>query len=551
MLDPIVARARTVAQILSDDYRLVLPYFQRGYAWQEQHVSRLLADLTERADGGGDFEWYPLGTIIVAKKPDLPEAWVADGHQRVITLTILIAILRDLEDDPELKRRLAQCIFAEGADGDERYRLTTHAIAKDCLRTFVQAAGSTALPHPDGDVDLSESAQNIIANRDYLAVELAAQSAERRRRIAAYLLDRCFILVASVDEQLVAQLLFSTMHDTGLKPSPVDLFKAQVLGRVNVDARDECQTVWEQLEARLGQSNFDTMLRHVLVLEMRTQPKDTVHNALQSRFDLDEASGAQSFVQRPLRTIGGHFANLREASLRPGTLPAQVTRRIQFLEWVRNHDTWALPVLHWLDRRGADDPETAAFMRRLEALAWCSMIRTEEPAKRDQRYVAMLEAIDNGSILRADGGLAVSRSEQQIVRSVLSQANYAKRRYRLFLLMRINAAIEGDDVVEITSDATIEHVFPSKPAAGSRWDADFPETIASRYRSMLGNLTLLTETEQNKARNHDFDLKRRVLAGSRFALSRRLAGHPAWGPKQIDQATAEMIDILMRSWGLA
>ena len=551
MLDPIVARARTVAQLLSDDYRLALPYFQRGYAWQEQHVARLLADLNERADGGGDIEWYPLGTMLLAKQPDLPEAWVADGHQRFITLTILIALLRDLEDDPALKRRLAQCILADAVDGEERYRLTTHEGAKDCLRAFVQEAGSTVRPYPDADIDLSESAQNIIANRDYLAEVLGKLSAERRFRLATYLLDRCFILVAAVAEQQVARLMFSTMHDTGLKPSSVDLFKAQVLGRVNIDARDECQTIWEQLAARLGQSNFDTLLRHILVLEMRTQPKETVQYALQTHFDLDEANGARSFVQRPLRTIGGHFAGMLEASLRHGTLPAAITRRVQYLEWVRNHDTWALPVLHWLDRRGADDPETVPFMRRIEALAWCSMIRTEEPAKRDQRYIAILEEIDKGSIFLADSALVVSRREQQAVRAVLTQANYARRRYRLFLLMRINAALQGDEVVEITTEATMEHIFPSKPAAGSRWLTDFPETIADRYRGMLGNLTLLTETEQNKARNYDFRVKREVLTGSRFALSRRLGDQTAWGPKQIDQATRDMIDIVMRSWGFA
>ena len=51
MPEPIVARAHNVARIFSDDFRLVLPYFQRGYAWQESHVARLLADMLEQAEG--------------------------------------------------------------------------------------------------------------------------------------------------------------------------------------------------------------------------------------------------------------------------------------------------------------------------------------------------------------------------------------------------------------------------------------------------------------------------------------------------------------------
>ena len=178
------------------------------------------------------------------------------------------------------------------------------------------------------------------------------------------------------------------------------------------------------------------------------------------------------------------------------------------------------------------------------------MIRTEEPAKRDTRYIALLDEIDGGRALQAGGALSISRGELQKVRETLAQPHITKRRYRLFLLMRINAAIEGDDTQRTTTDATMEHIFPSRPQANSRWQSDFPEAIAARYRNMLGNLTLLTEAEQNEARNHDFALKRPVLAGSRFELSRRLGDRGAWMPKDVDRATQEMIDILVRSWGL-
>ena len=67
---------------------------------------------------------------------------------------------------------------------------------------------------------------------------------------------------------------------------------------------------------------------------------------------------------------------------------------------------------------------------------------------------------------------------------------------------------------------------------------------------MLGNLTLLTEAEQNRAKNHEFAMKRAVLADSAFSLSRRLADHQTWRPQDIERATSEMTDIVMRSWGL-
>ena len=489
---PIQARAYAVARILSDEFRLVLPYFQRGYAWQEVHAARLLTDTLERAHGGGETDWYPLGSIIVSKRPDQPEAWVADGHQRLITLTILIAILRDLEADAALKLRLASCILADGAnsaDGDLAYRLTTHEAARDCLRAHVQAPGSSLQPREADDDDVSESEANIIANRDYLAGELTSLSPAQRRSLALFVLDRCFILVASVAEQQVARLLFSTMHDTGLKPSTVDLFKAQVLGRIAPDAREECQTIWERLEARLGLSDFSALLHHIAVLEVRATPREPVQSILQARFDLDEAAAAQSFVRRRLHATGGHFLGMRQAVLRPGSLSGPVSRRLQYLEWVRGHDTWAPPVLHWLACRGADDPRTEEFMRKVEALAWVSTILTTDPARRDQRYISLLSEIDSDKALEAGGALQIGDADRRKIREILAAPQITKRRYRLFLLLRINGALDGDASVRFAADATLEHIFPARPAAGSRWQSDFTAAQALRFRNMLGNLT--------------------------------------------------------------
>lgn len=554
LLEPIGAKARAVAGILSDEYRLVLPYFQRGYAWQQQHVARLLTDLLDRAGKAVTPDWYPLGSIIVSKTADLPETWVADGHQRLITLTILIAILRDLETEPELKSRLADCVLAPGGhgerEGDLGYRLTTHEAARERLRSCVQDLGATNLVPPEEAEDLTESEANIIANRDHLRAGLIEISAVKRRDLARYLLDRCFILVVSVPDQNVARLLFSTMHDTGLKPSTVDLFKAQVLGRIHPDARDDCQTVWERLESTLGQSGLNDLLRHIAMIELRDVPKEQVHTVLQTRFDLDEASAAQFFVQRRLRGAGAHFVAIRDAANQPPGGASLISRHLQHLSWVRSHDTWALAALHWLERRGLDDPLTARFLQKLEALAWVNVVSAEDPARRDARYIRLLGEIEDGTALDGAGALEIAKAERRRVREVLASPNFTNRRYRLFLLLRINAALDGDMGKRSLAEATLEHIFPVRPPAKSRWHTDFKSKDASRYRNMLGNLTLLTEAEQNLAKNHDFAAKRGVFAESEFSLSRRLAEYQAWRPQDIERATSEMTDILMRSWGL-
>src|SRR6185437_6895545 len=73
--------------------RLQVPFNQRSYAWREKHVRNLLQDLDqeiERADGSE----YFLGTIVLIQKGSEPPT-IVDGQQRLATVSILLARIRD------------------------------------------------------------------------------------------------------------------------------------------------------------------------------------------------------------------------------------------------------------------------------------------------------------------------------------------------------------------------------------------------------------------------------------------------------------------------
>jgi hypothetical protein len=180
------------------------------------------------------------------------------------------------------------------------------------------------------------------------------------------------------------------------------------------------------------------------------------------------------------------------------------------------------------------------------------MICAVEPPQRHQRYMRILGEIDRGDVLSERSVLAISREEERKIRSTLASPNYTNRSYKLFLLLRANAAIEGDDHVSFTPEATIEHIYPRNPASGSRWATDFNQPKrAAQLRNSLGNLTLLTRSEQDRTKNLDFANKREVLRSSVFALSRRLADRQTWRPDDVEANAEEVIKILFRSWGLA
>ena len=544
---PISSRCESVEAVFTGEYKFAVPYFQRGYAWQQEHAGRLVADLLTHAAGTQPTDWYPLGAIIVAHRPGAPVADVADGHQRLITLTILIAVLRDLETDAARRQRLARCIIDETGAA----RFSTLQGTAELLLTAIQAEGATTLDAATEGLELTPSEAAVLDNRALIAERLSELSLAERRRLADFLLERTVLVKITVEEDSAARLLFSTMHETGVKPKSADLLKSRVLGRCTGQNRDQAQTIWEGIEARLGRDRMDALFLSIAAIKSRALATEHPDVALGQVFDFESSQVASDFVLEHLRPIGARHVEMLNAGLDPRAQPGPVFRRLQYLSWIVRHETWRLPALHWLVQSGYEHPKTFDFLKRLEALAWVQMIRAEEAIRRDRRYLAILDEIDRGRALEPGGALDVLAQERETARSILIAPNVARRPYKLFLLLRLNSIYEGDSAVTITPDATVEHIFPQRPGAASGWARDYGRSGEdASLKHMLGNLTLLTEREQNRAANRDFDLKRATYATSAFALSRRLASFSSWRPENIRSRTEDLVDDFLADLGL-
>src|SRR3954453_1098325 len=92
-------------EVFSSDYSFRIPDYQRPYAWEREQAEQLLEDLLDTLRRDED-EPYFLGSVVLVKEPDQASAEVIDGQQRLTTLTILFAVLRDLADAQELEHEI-------------------------------------------------------------------------------------------------------------------------------------------------------------------------------------------------------------------------------------------------------------------------------------------------------------------------------------------------------------------------------------------------------------------------------------------------------------
>ncbi len=545
MQDYISVRVISLGELFSGTFRFRLPYFQRAYAWHTTEVSRLLANVLEAMSEPEDLRRYFLGKLMLAKDPGEPDTALVDGHQRIMSLTILFAVLRDLENAPDARGRLHGFIAGSG------YRLAPQEANAEFCERYVQALGATGVDLEEDIAELSETERNIIENRNLLRFELTKPeiSDADRRGLIEFLSDRCFVIVSSVSDENEAWRILKTEEETRVGFSETDRAKASLLSIIPPEERSACQRVWEACESQLGATDMHGLLGHMRTLKLRKRSERPIEIDIAEGFRFDRPRSGRAFLEQELLPAANLLAKIRHGGLDGATEAGASQDVIQRLDWI-NTQLWVPAALLWLTRRSGDR-ETALFFRRIERLVWLMRIAGHDPTKQQRRILSLLSEIERGLPVDSMKELDISKTIREPALANLRSKTFDSKHYDARVLRRVSIAL-GQDPGPIHADSlTIEHILPRGFSPKSGWRTHFPTKKAVQsYCHMLGNLTFLTSADNRAADTLDWPEKRAILARSRLVLSNRLAATVEWTPAAIVSRTEELIRILFQAWDL-
>ena len=124
----ILGESHPLGKVFSSDYIFSIPFYQRPYAWTTEETEELLDDVLAflgddpetDATPVRDLRPYFLGSVVLVKRPHDPHAEVVDGQQRLTTLTLLFAQIRDLAPSDEERKHFAP-VRQRGRQPDPRH----------------------------------------------------------------------------------------------------------------------------------------------------------------------------------------------------------------------------------------------------------------------------------------------------------------------------------------------------------------------------------------------------------------------------------------------
>jgi hypothetical protein len=560
------AKEKAIRDVFHRDYAFSIPPYQRPYSWGTDQAKTLLSDLLAASSNftvGMDVNRvtpYFLGSIVVIKQENQPEAQVIDGQQRLTTLAILISALRTRFTDAKRKATFGEFVLEQGdplVGTQDRCRLMLRErdhvfFETNFLRhpTFAQLPGLLA-------GKLSDPQKHLVENAQALLDDLSNLDPARRDTLAAFLLQHTYLVIVSTASLESAFRIFSVLNDRGLDLTVADILKSEIVGRIPAAAQDAYVKKWEDAEVELGTQRFADLFSHIRMIHDRKKLRTTVLEGFRAAVPLTNPG---TFIDDELLPLADAMQAIFQADYEC-TDPAIEKKTNQALRWLlRIGDQDWVPVALSLITHYVDTPAVvAAKLVELEKLAAILWLNRFDINNRIDRYGKILEEIANDKSNTADlPSLIASIGEKTIAADAIGGDvyNLSPAPKRTFVLLRLDAALSSGEANYDFDTITVEHVLPQNPDANSLWIQWWPDPVV-REKSVhqLGNLALLNRRQNSAALNWEFTVKKekyyqKKTGGSPFQITSRVLKETEWTPVVFARHQVETVAKLKEIWGL-
>jgi hypothetical protein len=554
----------SISDLLSGPYLLNIPLFQRPYSWGREQAEQLLDDLLEAAGIGcaGEVDQtYFLGAVVLMDSPGAEttrltakmtprEFGVIDGQQRLVTLMTLLAVLRDLETDPKkpVGRRVSSMLVAQLGTRffrTERFRMHLSTRERAVFEDHILLPGSSILPAYLAAPSLPEA--TLLDVRDRFAAVLGEMTNSARRMLADFIADCCFVVVIVGSDIDRSHQMFVVLNERGKKLQRNDILKSDILSRMSTSNAKWAVGMWDEMALALGEG-FEPFFGHVRTIfgHGRLQIVSGVRQVIR------DSGGSEAFFKDVFLPLAKAYVLVRSNG--ENVLPPDMQRTLIYLNRLPEGD-WAPAAMMALKDWSRDPSRTAFLLREIERLAMLTRLLCAGAGKRVRRFAELIKIMRSGEpIDETHPVLQISREEARGMAFHLKDFHKRNPKVCKLLLMRLGDELAGDMDAVDPDLYTTEHVLPQRPSATSQWRQVFASTEErAQLVESLGNLVLITQQENDRARNASWDEKKAIYAkGSSkapvLAITRDVLNEQEWRKSQIEEREIRLIGTIDRIW---
>lgn len=551
------AQPKTIRDILHTGDQYIIPLFQRYYSWEKSHWERLRMDIWALMENGAKPVHF-LGPLVCTHPPRLPGNssifQLIDGQQRVTTLTILLAAIRDVARARNLNDFADEVtedyLLFKRKQGSDRYKVLPRLGDREVLTAMIEGH------------DLSGYTQSRVFEAwKYFQRHVQHLSRKDTQQQLTKLLD-----VISTRLNLVAVLIdgenpyeiFESLNSTGLPLKESDLIRNFVFMAIPLAKQQEFNDLhWTTFEQMFDAADADE------AIEMTPFYRDyLMRHGTYSKEDatfIDFKNVHEEALKQPGALVAElkRYARLYLMLCRPGMVKDKKMRRI-FSQIAGMDIATAYPlILNLLDRfdRGIlSEEDLCGCLTDLLSFVLRRSICSETTRTYGRWFVEVITLIRSQPRTDLQAYWLSRRwpDDAAVCDRLPTLEIYRRESTKTRLILEALEESFGHRERVDLSTLTIEHVMPQtisnnkhgkawKEMLGAEW-----EKVHSTLLHTLGNLTLTGYNPELS--NSNFDVKRVELGNSHLDLNTHFPPLQKWDAEAIHVRSVALAKQLAGLW---
>ena len=515
----IEANKGILKKIFSEEFWFIVPQYQRPYVWQEENIQELIDDLYYAFENKQNSEYF-LGALVLKRttEKEFREYEILDGQQRLTTLCMMMAVIRDLIKKPQYKYTLSQMIYQEENEllkvpSRNRIKYNTRDKVKDFVKDYIIANGSTRKRdlvnyHEDTNISVSNMAKAIST------MHTIFENKENLESFAVFLLNNVLFIYVSTDNTEDAFRLFTILNDRGIPLSNADILKSINIGEISEEDLDEYSKHWEYLEEKYHKG-FDRFLSFVRTILLKNKPSsnllDEYEKNIYQKNILKKGKNTIDF----LIELDGIYDKIID--LNDENLSNEYKNLVTIMKLGLHSDEWIPTVLSYFlkfEYYNLDE-----FIKKLEYKFIGDLMSNVSPSKRRENLNNIIKTIEIVSKENIDilfENRELFDIDKNIFRKNINGDIYGKK-YTKYLLLKMEYLMNDNSVyLSNYKEISIEHVLPQNPLKKSHWRRDFTEEQRKLWTNKLSNLVLISNKKNVKLANLYFKKKKEEYLKNRM-----------------------------------
>lgn len=599
--DKIRAAEISVNDLFGDKYLFEVPDYQRPFVWEKENFEQLFDDIRIEIDKNQEqyqskftnYEPYFLGSIVLYQKELRSNGYgkyeIIDGRQRLVSLAILMAVIRDLAisvKNQKAKDTMQKKIYQEENEYEgtqasvrievkdsekeffKKYILTAEGISQ-ILTSSSNAQGEilATASQPKNPKDLARNLKklrqklNRSENHMLDAIEVFwgrfhnihdAVDEDLLNRYISYLLQKVIVVAVKTDSLESAFRLFKTLNKRGVEIGSADILKSENLSTIQGEERGEYADKWEEIEEETVSETdikLETLINFIRIIEIPGRQEREVFQDFEDKFFSKYPSKKGKFFIDYLdevKTIYEENIEGGKISIEDSVKKVYYYNLIAVMRKFIIFNDWMATVIQFV-RKFGDDLALYEFLKKLEKAIFLDWLTSTTQERRVARVYQLIKIIAESSTPYEVIDHSILNDEIKAKRSDFDQAiddinfyNRGSKKLSKYTLLRLDMerVDNRNKKIDYDGEISVEHILPENPD-DQYWLTRFSENERIEWTDRLGNLTLLDGRKNSKAANKPFPDKKtyffqrrqgskNLVQRNSFELTNELDTHSEW-----------------------